>query len=169
MKYLKRFENLEENAIRDLEDDHLIVKDIVRDLEDEHEISFDTYIGKFFNEDPSVRTLWGYVPVRGGIHANSININLGLLALDRSIDSDDLEGCKYFIFNKEILPTINTIKSHLEEVNIVIVKINRVASQAPSQFSDLFYDSSKNDYYILDEFIKEHGSEEFNELEIILY
>jgi hypothetical protein len=66
------------------------------------------------------------------------------------------EEGKYFIFNEQILPTINTIKSHLEEeVNIVIVNLS--------------YDVSKNDYYPLDEFIKEHGSEEFNELEIIIY
>ena len=84
-----------------------------------------------------------------------ININLDLLTLDDHLGE---EG-KYFIFNEQILPTINTIKSHLEEVNIVIVK----------GIGDLFYDSSKNKYYPLDEFIREHGSEEFNELEIILY
>ena len=163
MKYLKRFENyndLEDENLnnRDIEEDLLIVKDILTDLEDSHGINFDTYIGKFFIEDSSVRTLWGSVPaynkfdhesgfvsVRGGIYANSININLA--------DED-------FIFNEQILPTINTIKSHLEEeVNIVIVK----------NIGDLFYDSSKNKYYPLDEFIREHGSEEFNELEIILY
>ena len=163
MKYLKRFENyndLEDENLnnRDIENDLLIIKEILTDLEDSHGINFDTYIGKFFIEDSSVRTLWGSVPtynkfdhesgfvsVRGGIYANSININLA--------DED-------FIFNEQILPTINTIKSHLEEeVNIVIVK----------NIGDLFYDSSKNKYYPLDEFIREHGSEEFNELEIILY
>jgi hypothetical protein len=149
MKYLKKFENLD--YTRDIENDLLIIKDILTDLEDSHGINFDTYIGKFFNKYSSVRTLWGSVPsepgfvsVRAGIYANSININL--------TDED-------FIFNEQILPTINTIKSHLEEVNIVIVK----------GIGDLFYDSSKNKYYPLDEFIKEHGSEEFNELEIILY
>ena len=163
MKYLKRFENyndLEDENLnnRDIENDLLIIKEILTDLEDSHGINFDTYIGKFFIEDSSVRTLWGSVPaynkfdhesgfvsVRGGIYANSININLA--------DED-------FIFNEQILPTINTIKSHLEEeVNIVIVK----------NIGDLFYDSSKNKYYPLDEFIREHGSEKFNELEIILY
>jgi hypothetical protein len=161
MKYLKRFENLD--YTRDIEYDLLIINDILTDLEDDHEINFDTYIGKFFNEDPSVRTLWGSVPVRGGIHANSININLGLLTAVTSFMLDDHLGeeeaeeeGKYFIFNEQILPTINTIKSHLEEeVNIVIVNLS--------------YDVSKNDYYPLDEFIKEHGSEEFNELEIIIY
>lgn len=141
MKYLKRFENLD--YTRDIENDLLIIKDILTDLEDSHGINFDISVGKFF-KDSSVRNLWGSVPVRGGIHVNSININL--------TDED-------FIFNEQILPTINTIKSHLEEVNIVIVK----------GIGDLSYDSSKNKYYPLDEFIKEHGSEEFNELEIILY
>jgi len=161
MKYLKRFENyndLEDENLnnRDIEDDLLIIKDILTDLEDSHGINFDISIGKFF-KDSSVENLWGSVPVRGGIHVNSINISLDLLTLDE-------EAGKYFIFNEQILPTINTIKSHLEEVhpeevNIVIVK----------NIGDLFYDSSKNKYYPLDEFIKEHGSEEFNELEIILY
>jgi hypothetical protein len=156
MKYLKRFENyndLEDENLnnRDIEEDLLIIKDILADLEDSHGINFDISVGKFF-KDSSVRNLWGSVPVRGGIHVNSININLDLLTLEEE------EG-KYFIFNEQILPTINTIKSHLEEVNIVIVK----------NIGDLFYDSSKNKYYPLDEFIKEHGSEEFNELEIILY
>ena len=165
MKYLKRFENLN-NDTRDIEDDLLIIKDILTDLEDDHEINFDTYIGKFFIEDSSVRTLWGSVPaynkfdhesgfvsVRGGIYANSININLA--------DED-------FIFNEQILPTINTIKSHLEEVNIVIVKIKGVDDYY-DDLDGVGYDSSKNKYYPLDEFIKEHGSEKFNELEIILY
>lgn len=162
MKYLKRFENyndLEDENLnnRDIEEDLLIIKEILTDLEDSHGINFDISIGKFF-KDSSVRNLWGSVPaynkfnhesgfvsVRGGIYANSININLA--------DED-------FIFNEQILPTINTIKSHLEEeVNIVIVK----------NIGDLFYDSSKNKYYPLDEFIREHGSEKFNELEIILY
>ena len=158
MKYLKKFENLD--YTRDIENDLLIIKDILTDLEDSHGINFDTYIGKFFNKYSSVRTLWGSVPsesgfvsVRAGIYANSININL--------TDED-------FIFNEQILPTINTIKSHLEEVNIVIVKIKGV----DDYYDDLDavgYDSSKNKYYPLDEFIREHGSEEFNELEIILY
>ena len=152
MKYLKRFENLN-NDTRDIEDDLLIIKDILTDLEDDHEINFDTYIGKFFSEDSSVRTLWGSVPTRGGIYANSININLA--------DED-------FIFNEQILPTINTIKSHLEEVNIVIVKIKGVDDYY-DDLDGVGYDSSKNKYYPLDEFIKEHGSEKFNELEIILY
>jgi hypothetical protein len=154
MKHLKRFENLD--YTRDIEDDLLIIKDILTDLEDDYEINFDISIGKFF-KDSSVGNLWGSVPVRGGIHVNSININLDLLTLDGHLGEEE-EG-KYFIFNEQILPTINMIKSHLEEVNIVIVK----------NIGDLFYDSSKNKYYPLDEFIKEHGSEEFNELEIILY
>jgi hypothetical protein len=161
MKHLKRFENY--NDTRDIEDDLLIIKDILTDLEDSHGINYDTYIGKFFSEDSSVRTLWGSVPVRGGIHANSININLGLLTAVTSFMLDDHLGeeeaeeeGKYFIFNEQILPTINTIKSHLEEeVNIVIVNLS--------------YDSSKNKFYTLDEFIKKPGSDEFNELEIILY
>lgn len=161
MKYLKRFENyndLEDENLnnRDIEEDLLIIKDILTDLEDSHGINFDISIGKFF-KDSSVENLWGSVPVRGGIHVNSININLDLLTVDDHLGEEE-EG-KYFIFNEQILPTINTIKSHLEEVNIVIVK----------NIGDLFYDSSKNKYYPLDEFIKEHGSEEFNELEIILY
>jgi hypothetical protein len=105
MKYLKRFENLD--YTRDIEYDLLIINDILTDLEDDHEINFDTYIGKFFNEDPSVRTLWGSVPVRGGIHANSININLGLLTAVTSFMLDDHLGeeeaeeeGKYFIFNE---------------------------------------------------------------------
>ena len=160
MKYLKRFENyndLEDENLnnRDIEEDLLIIKEILTDLEDSHGINFDISIGKFF-KDYSVRNLWGSVPTRGGINVNSININLDLLTLDDHLGE---EG-KYFIFNEQILPTINTIKSHLEEeVNIVIVK----------NIGDLFYDSSKNKYYPLDELIREHGSEEFNELEIILY
>jgi hypothetical protein len=162
MKYLKRFENY--NDTRDIEDDLLVIKDILTDLEDDHEINFDTYIGKFFSEDSSVRSVWGSVPVRGGIHANSININLGLL--DAHLGEE--EAGKYFIFNEQILPTINTIKSHLEEVNIVIFKIKGVDDYY-DDLDSFVYDSSKNDYYPLDEFIKKYGSDEFNELEIILY
>jgi hypothetical protein len=58
MKYLKRFENLN-NDTRDIEEDHLEIKDILTDLEDEHEIKFDTGAGIYFEKDSSVRNLWG--------------------------------------------------------------------------------------------------------------
>jgi hypothetical protein len=53
-------------------------------------------------------------------------------------------------------------------VNIVIFKIKGVDDYY-DDLDSFVYDSSKNDYYPLDEFIKKYGSDEFNELEIILY
>ena len=67
----------------------------------------------------------------------------------------DLKDNKYnfFRFNDHILPTINTIKSFLSEYDLNI-DIELV---------------SENEFYSLDEFIEEYGSDEFHELGIIIY
>jgi hypothetical protein len=72
---------------------------------------------------------------------NSINIDLK----DNSYN--------FFRFNDHILPTINTIKSFLSEYDLNI-DIELV---------------SENEFYSLDEFIEEYGSDEFHELGIIIY
>ena len=59
----------------------------------------------------------------------------------------------FFRFNDHILPTINTIKSFLSEYDLNI-DIELV---------------SENEFYSLDEFIEEYGSDEFHELGIIIY
>jgi hypothetical protein len=67
----------------------------------------------------------------------------------------DLKDNKYnfFRFNIHILPTIYKLKSFVSEYDLNI-DIELVG---------------ENEFYSLDEFIKEYGSEEFNELGIIIY
>lgn len=67
----------------------------------------------------------------------------------------DLKDIKYnfFRFNEHILPTINTLKSFLKDYDLNI-DIELV---------------SENEFYTLDDFIGEYGSEEFHELGIIIY
>ena len=67
----------------------------------------------------------------------------------------DLKDNKYnfFIFNDHILPTIYKLKSFVSEYDLNI-DIELV---------------SENEFYSLDEFIEEYGSEEFHELGIIIY
>lgn len=67
----------------------------------------------------------------------------------------DVKDNKYnfFRFNDHILPTLNRLKSFLKDfdLNIDIELVN------------------ENEFYNLDTFIKEYGSEEFHELGIIIY
>ncbi len=67
----------------------------------------------------------------------------------------DVKDNKYnfFRFNEHILPTLNRLKSFLKDfdLNIDIELVN------------------ENEFYNLDVFIKEYGSEEFHELGIIIY
>ena len=67
----------------------------------------------------------------------------------------DVKDNKYnfFRFNDHILPTLNRLKSFLKDfdLNIDIELVN------------------ENEFYNLDVFIKEYGSEEFHELGIIIY
>jgi hypothetical protein len=67
----------------------------------------------------------------------------------------DLKDNKYnfFVFNDHVLPTIKRLQSFLSEYNLNI-DIELV---------------SENEFYPVDEFIEEYGSEEFNELGIIIY
>ena len=67
----------------------------------------------------------------------------------------DLKDNKYnfFIFNEHILPTVFKLKSFVSEYDLNI-DIELV---------------SENEFYSLDEFIEEYGSEEFHELGIIIY
>jgi hypothetical protein len=59
----------------------------------------------------------------------------------------------FFVFNDHILPTIKRLQSFLSEYNLNI-DIELV---------------SENEFYSVDEFIEEYGSEEFHELGIIIY
>jgi hypothetical protein len=59
----------------------------------------------------------------------------------------------FFVFNDHILPTIKRLQSFLSEYNLNI-DIELV---------------SENEFYPVDEFIEEYGSEEFHELGIIIY
>jgi predicted ribosome-associated RNA-binding protein Tma20 len=74
--------------------------------------------------------------------------------LKKSINID-LKDNKYnfFRFNDHILPTIKKLRSFLSEYDLNI-DIELV---------------SENEFYSLDEFIEEYGSEEFHELGIIIY
>lgn len=67
----------------------------------------------------------------------------------------DVKDNKYnfFRFNDHILPTLNRLKSFLKDFDLNI-DIELV---------------SENEFYNLDEFIEEYGSEEFHELGIIIY
>jgi hypothetical protein len=67
----------------------------------------------------------------------------------------DLKDNKYnfFIFNEHILPTVYKLKSFVSEYDLNI-DIELVG---------------ENEFYPLDEFIEEYGSEEFHELGIIIY
>jgi hypothetical protein len=67
----------------------------------------------------------------------------------------DLKDNKYnfFVFNDHILPTIKRLQSFLSEYDLNI-DIELV---------------QENEFYLVDEFIEEYGSEEFHELGIIIY
>jgi hypothetical protein len=67
----------------------------------------------------------------------------------------DVKDNKYnfFRFNDHILPTLNRLKSFIKDFNLNI-DIELV---------------NENEFYNLDTFIKEYGSEEFHELGIIIY
>ena len=128
-------------SVNELESIFDDVKDILRDLEDDHEIDVDATVGQYR------KTYSGGNPVKSWKESedselkNSINI--------------DLKDIKYnfFRFNDHILPTIKKLRSFLSEYDLNI-DIELV---------------SENEFYSLDEFIEEYGSEEFHELGIIIY
>jgi len=115
------------------------VKDILRDLEDDHEIDVDAIVGRYRKYSTK-----SWKESDDSELKNSINI--------------DLKDNKYnfFIFNDHILPTVFKLKSFVSEYDLNI-DIELVTGE------------TNNEFYSLDEFIKEYGSEEFNELGIIIY
>jgi len=132
-------ESVDVNELESIFDD---VKDILKDLEDDYEIDVDIIIGqyhKMYIDDEIFAKSWR--ESNESILVNSINI--------------DLKDNKYnfFRFNDHILPTIKKLISFLSEYDLNI-DIELV---------------SENEFYSLDEFIKEYGSEEFHELGIIIY
>jgi hypothetical protein len=132
-------ESVSVNELESIVDD---VKDILKDLEDDYEIDVDIIIGqyhKMYIEDEIFAKSWK--ESNDSVLVNSINI--------------DLKDNKYnfFRFNDHILPTINKLKSFLRDYDLNI-DIELV---------------SENEFYPLDKFIEEYGSEEFNELGIIIY
>jgi hypothetical protein len=129
-------------GVNELESIFDYVKDILKDLEDDHEIDVDIIIGqyrKMYIDDKIFAKSWK--ESNDSVLVNSINI--------------DLKDNKYnfFRFNDHILPTINKLKSFLRDydLNIDIELTN------------------ENEFYPVDEFIKEYGGEEFHELGIIIY
>jgi len=115
------------------------VKDILRDLEDDHEIDVDAIVGRYRKYSTK-----SWKESDDSELKNSINIDLK----DNSYN--------FFRFNDHILPTINTIKSFFSEYDLNI-DIELVTGE------------TNNEFYSLDEFIEEYGSDEFHELGIIIY
>ena len=115
------------------------VKDILRDLEDDHEIDVDAIVGRYRKYSTK-----SWRESDDSKLINSINI--------------DLKDNKYnfFIFNEHILPTIYKLKSFVSEYDLNID-------------IELVTGKTNNEFYSLDEFIEEYGSEEFHELGIIIY
>lgn len=123
MKYIKKFNT---RLIDEIFDD---VKDILKELEDNYEIDVDINIGEYYPPSHKKPTLFDSIII-------------------------DLKDNKYnfFIFNEQILPTINRLRSFLSDdfdIDIELVL--------------------ENEFYPLDEFIEEYGSEEFHEIGIIIY
>ena len=123
-------------SVNELESIFAYVKEILTDLEDAHGINFDAIVGKYRKYSTK-----SWKESDDSELKNSINIDLK----DNSYN--------FFVFNNQILPTINTIKSFLSEYDLNI-DIELV---------------SENEFYSLDEFIEEYGSDEFHELGIIIY
>jgi len=132
-------ESVDVNELESIFDD---VKDILRDLEDDHEIDVDAIVGKY--RKYSTKAILSELPQYDSELINSINI--------------DLKDNKYnfFIFNEHILPTIYKLKSFVSEYDLNID-------------IELVTGKTNNEFYSLDEFIEEYGSEEFHELGIIIY
>jgi hypothetical protein len=87
----------------------------------------------------------------GEYHKTSRNIGSSTLFDSIIIDLKD-NNYNFFIFNEHILPTINRLRSFLSDdfdIDIELVL--------------------ENEFYPLDEFIEEYGSEEFHEIGIIIY
>jgi hypothetical protein len=127
------------NELESIFDD---VKDILKDLEDDHEIEVDIIIGqyhKMYIDDEIFAKSWR--ESNESVLVNSINIDL----------KDNKNN--FFRFNDHILPTIKRLESFLSEYDLNI-DIELV---------------QENEFYPLDEFIEEYGSEEFHELGIIIY
>jgi len=126
-------------SVNELESIFDHVKDILTDLEDAHGINFDAIIGKYRKYSTK-----SWKESDDSELKNSINIDLK----DNSYN--------FFRFNDHILPTINTIKSFFSEYDLNI-DIELVTGE------------TNNEFYSLDEFIEEYGSDEFHELGIIIY
>jgi len=134
-------ESVDVNELESIFDD---VKDILRDLEDDHEIDVDIIVGQYRKMYSGGNPVKSWRESEDSELKNSINI--------------DLKDNKYnfFIFNDHILPTVFKLKSFVSEYDLNI-DIELVTGE------------TNNEFYSLDEFIKEYGSEEFNELGIIIY
>ena len=132
-------ESVDVNELESIIDD---VKDILKDLEDDYEIDVDIIIGqyhKMYIDDEIFAKSWR--ESNESVLVNSINIDL----------KDNKNN--FFRFNDHILPTIKRLESFLSEYDLNI-DIELV---------------QENEFYPLDEFIEEYGSEEFHELGIIIY
>lgn len=122
MKYIKKFNT---RLIDEIFDD---IKDILKELEDNYEIDVDINIGEYYPPSHKKPTLF-----------DSIIIDLK-------------DNYNFFIFNEQILPTINRLRSFLSDDFDIDI--------------ELVLD---NEFYSLDDFIEEYGSEEFHEIGIIIY
>jgi hypothetical protein len=135
-------ESVEVNELESIFDD---VKDILRDLEDDHEIDVDIIIGQYHKMYSGGNPAKSWRESEDSQLKNSINIDLKQLKKDIKYN--------FFRFNDHILPTIYKLKSFVSEYDLNI-DIELV---------------QENEFYPLDEFIEEYGSEEFHELGIIIY
>lgn len=120
------------------------VKDILKDLEDDYEIDVDTIVGQYRKSYSGGNPVKSWNESDDSELKNSINIDL----------KDNKNN--FFRFNDHILPTIKKLRSFLSEYDLNID-------------IELVTGKTNNEFYSLDEFIEEYGSEEFYELGIIIY
>jgi hypothetical protein len=120
------------------------VKDILKDLEDDHEIDVDTIVGQYHKMYSGGNPAKSWKESEDSELKDSINIDL----------KDNKNN--FFRFNDHILPTIKKLRSFLSEYDLNID-------------IELVTGKTNNEFYSLDEFIEEYGSEEFHELGIIIY
>lgn len=134
-------ESVSVNELESIFDD---VKDILRDLEDDHEIDVDIIVGQYRKMYSGGNPVKSWNESDDSELKNSINIDL----------KDNKNN--FFRFNDHILPTIKKLRSFLSEYDLNID-------------IELVTGKTNNEFYSLDDFIEEYGSEEFHELGIIIY
>jgi hypothetical protein len=134
-------ESVDVNELESIFDD---VKDILKDLEDDHEIDVDAIVGQYRKMYSGGSPVKSWRESEDSELKNSINIDL----------KDNKNN--FFRFNDHILPTIKKLRSFLSEYDLNID-------------IELVTGKTNNEFYSLDEFIEEYGSEEFHELGIIIY